>query len=129
MTVRFEVAHPKLGTYGVTLPPYRWGYVQSRERVYRSVTVNNWGRLHRIPVESVERVRYQVTFRGIDDNLDPLRTFNVIVQRYVLDVKFYPDYESDPVTYLTVDWPLTLTFNRILDNYQEVELLLEEQVG
>lgn len=128
MTVRFEIDHPSLGAWGVTLPAYKWGYVVGQEHVFRSVTVNRWGRVYRVPV-AVERAHYTVTFREIDDTLDPLRQFAVLVHRYVCDVRYYPDFDTAPATYITVDWPLTVRFNRVLDNYGEVELQLDEQVG
>ena len=127
MTVRFEVTHPRLGAWGVTLPAYKWGYTSGTEYLFRSGVTTAWGRHSRIPLGTSRRTT-TITFRECDVTLDPLRTLTVLAHRFVLDVRFYPNYDTAPGTYWVLDWPLSMSHSRVLDNWQEVQLALVEQV-
>ena len=125
-TVRFEFDHPSLGNYGVTLPVYRWGYTEGNEYFHRSPNTTADGRHARVYLDAGRR-HIKVVFREIDTRLDALRNFSVLVHRHVRDVRFYPNYSDEPNSYWVVDWAPTLDFNRITDNYQEVEVDLVER--
>ena len=127
MTVRFEVTHPRLGAWGITLPAYKWGYVSGTEFLMRAAATTAWGRQFRIPINDTRR-GMTVTFREIDTLIDALRTITVFAHRFVRPVRFYPNYDTAPGTYWVLDWAQTVTFNRVLDNREEVELVLLEQV-
>jgi hypothetical protein len=126
MTVRFEVTHPRLGNWGVTLPAYKWGFSAATEYLTRAHNTTPTGSHSRATL-NIQRVLMSLTFREADAVLDSLRTLTVFAHRYVRDVRFYPDYEASPGAYYRLDWATDVTFNRVLDNLQEVEVLIVHQ--
>lgn len=123
--VRFEVTHPTLGSWGITLPAYKWGYTRGSEWLHRAMNTTAYGSHRRIPL-NITRGLMTVRFVEADEILDEMRKFTFFVHRFARDVRFYPDYLNAPGTYWTLDWPTDVTFSRVLDNRQELEISIVE---
>jgi hypothetical protein len=128
MRVRFEVLHPQLGSWNVTLPADQWGYTSGTEYPVRAEASSPYGRLFRIATGEHRRAMV-VTFREQSRCLDPLRSLTVFAHRFCRDVNFYPDVDTDPDAFWVVNWPLSLEWRRLGDGLQELELTLVEQIG
>ena len=128
MRVRFEVTHPQLGPWSVTLPAYKWDYTSGTDYPVRGEASSPYGRLFRLGTGEARRA-VVVTFREEDRRLNPMRSLTVFAHRFCRDVKVYPDVDADPAAFWVVDWPLSLEWRRLGDGLQELELTLVEQIS
>lgn len=127
MTVRFEFDHPHLGAYGVTLPAYQWDYTYGVEYQQRDLGETPVGVTYKAR-RNVSRRLMTLRFVQTETVLAALQTFHILVQRFVRDVRFYPNFDTAPGTYWELDWETEVALTIALDNRLEAELRVVEKM-
>jgi hypothetical protein len=117
---RFEVA-------GITvdLGSHQWGCTDGARWLIRDIGETPYG-LHYWGVYSISVRHREVRFVKDDALIEQFRRLTIRAGQTGLPVKFTPDLDS-PGTFWMLDWKLEETFDRVVDNREEITILLQEQ--
>jgi hypothetical protein len=128
MTIRLSVTHPRVGAYIVDLPSYQWEYTDGGEYLARDLGTTSVGVHYTDPLNTQRRTRV-MRFILTEPLQLRLRTLGVFAQRFVRDVRFWPDYDDAPGTFWDLDWATEVAMAMVLDNRNEAELTVVEKVS